>query len=395
MHIEAKSDAEESTIVHLEGAEVTLAAVDYTDSLRSTSSSALLCYLAGGKQTLLDYRFSEAPCPTPNRALLTVHISPTSLSALGLTPLNGRKDFYLPFAWIDVKDPSVTPRISAFNGRHSTYTFGAQVRGPYIPGYSGYKGRNGVRLNGAGCSGANSNGAYVHQNTATHAVSGRATVPTSVDSNTNGYSNSNSNNSNYHNSHSNGQALSMTRPATPSHHGDWICPACKALVYSFRPDCYKCHTLRPDPGPLMVPRQPYIVSSKPNGDVRDGDWLCATCNGHNFANKLACFTCRTPKPSTHSNDLPAISRCAKPATATTETEAANLSISGDADIDQIEIEQRKDVENEVETEAEKEVSKIAERVPRALPGDWTCPSCHENVFAKRYRCYKCCMPKPR
>ena len=392
MHIEAKSDSEEeSVIAHLEGAEVTLAATDYTDpQCSSTSSSSLLCYLAGGKQTLLDYRFSESPCPTPNRALLTVHISPTSLSALGLTPLNGRKDFYLPFAWIDVKDPSITPRPSTYTGRNSTYTHGSQVRGPYIPGYSGYKGSNGARPNGVGHNGAHSNGAYVHQSSAPHTVSGKPSVPSSVNSNTNtnGYTNNNGNITHYHNSHYNGQASSLPRPTPTSHHGDWTCPACKALVYSFRPDCYKCHTLRPDPGPV-VPRQPYSANSRSHGDVRDGDWQCVTCKGHNFANKLACFTCRTPKPSTHSVDSPEITQCAKP-TPTIDSDATNV-INGDKSVDQIEAVLGTEVEKDVETE----VSKIAERLPRALPGDWTCPSCHENVFAKRYRCYKCCTPKPR
>ena len=30
----------------------------------------------------------------------------------------------------------------------------------------------------------------------------------------------------------------------------------------------------------------------------------------------------------------------------------------------------------------------------ARPGDWTCPACQANVFAKRMSCYKCQAPKP-
>ena len=33
--------------------------------------------------------------------------------------------------------------------------------------------------------------------------------------------------------------------------------------------------------------------------------------------------------------------------------------------------------------------------PSVLPGDWTCTNCHENVFAKRNRCYKCYTSRPR
>ena len=28
------------------------------------------------------------------------------------------------------------------------------------------------------------------------------------------------------------------------------------------------------------------------------------------------------------------------------------------------------------------------------PGDWCCPKCNENVFAKRNRCYRCTTPRP-
>ena len=113
--------------------------------------------------------------------------------------------------------------------------------------------------------------------------------------------------------------------------------------------------------------------------------------------KTITFTCRTPKPSAPSDDSPATIQCADPTVTTIEGEAANDSISGDESADQVEVEVGTEVEGDIEKEVETEVSKIAiaERLPRALPGDWTCPSCHENVFAKRYRCYKCCTPKPR
>jgi len=30
--------------------------------------------------------------------------------------------------------------------------------------------------------------------------------------------------------------------------------------------------------------------------MKMGDWMCQSCGGHNFANKVACFTCKNPKP---------------------------------------------------------------------------------------------------
>ena len=80
--------------------------------------------------------------------------------------------------------------------------------------------------------------------------------------------------------------------------------------------------------------------------MREGDWICSGCKGHNFASKIACFTCRTPRPPGYVLEPP---------------DAAN----GDG--------------------------------PKAdrKPGDWTCPKCSENVFAKRNRCYKCSTSKPK
>ena len=135
--------------------------------------------------------------------------------------------------------------------------------------------------------------------------------------------------------------------------GDWICPTCKALVFAFRNDCFRCHTVRPEKAGaavMVMPRQPPRTDVHPEGDVRDGDWLCDSCGGHNFATKIACFTCRCPRPPGYA--LPAA----------TEGE-----------------------------EAENREGKMGTTV---LPGDWTCPNCKENVFAKRNRCYKCSTSRP-
>ena len=134
--------------------------------------------------------------------------------------------------------------------------------------------------------------------------------------------------------------------------GDWICPACHALVFSFRHDCFKCHELRPEKtaaSPALIPRQPPRSTGHPEGEVREGDWLCDNCGGHNFATKLACFTCRAPRPPGYPLPPP-------PA-------LGNGDDGG--------------------------------REHKVLPGDWTCPNCRENVFSKRSRCYRCSTSKPR
>ena len=127
---------------------------------------------------------------------------------------------------------------------------------------------------------------------------------------------------------------------------NWICPNCKLQVFARRSVCFKCHTCRPDQS-HPVPRQPPVTSNKPEGDVRDGDWNCHHCNGHNFSSKLACFTCHKMRPGFE--DALAVN------TATSNGD------SGEA--------------------------------TRVMPGDWVCPMCRLNNFAKRSRCYKCCYSR--
>ena len=149
---------------------------------------------------------------------------------------------------------------------------------------------------------------------------------------------------------------------------NWVCPNCKLVVYGRRAQCFKCKTAKPATNQVNGTAAPAVMTGtspraasggasgsggthlyprKPkDGDVRDGDWICTGCKGHNFASKIACFTCRTPRPPGYVIDVPDVA-------------------SGEA------------------AKADRK------------PGDWTCPKCNENVFAKRNRCYKCSTSKPK
>jgi len=128
--------------------------------------------------------------------------------------------------------------------------------------------------------------------------------------------------------------------------GAWTCPSCKLENFPRRTACFKCQADKPEQlGPaLFHPRKPLITANKPEGDVRDGDWTCTSCKGHNFASKIACFTCRASRPGL--DDA---------AAGADEAKSRPVSVK---------------------------------------PGDWTCPKCKENVFAHRSRCYKCTTAKP-
>jgi hypothetical protein len=131
--------------------------------------------------------------------------------------------------------------------------------------------------------------------------------------------------------------------------GNWTCPNCNLQVFARRTVCFKCHSCRPDQV-HPVPRRPPVTPKNPDGDIRDGDWTCHHCNGHNFASKLACFTCHKIRPG---------------------------------------------FEDALAVDAIASNGEEGEATPtKVKPGDWTCPKCKENVFAKRSRCYKCSNPRP-
>jgi len=75
--------------------------------------------------------------------------------------------------------------------------------------------------------------------------------------------------------------------------GDWECPSCGDLVFSYRGSCNKCDTPKPS-----SERQ----SSKQEGrsgrqqQAKPGDWNCPGCGDLVFASKKECSLCRTPKP---------------------------------------------------------------------------------------------------
>ena len=345
-------------------------------------SQQLVCFLSAGKQTLVDSRTSQLSVQ-PNRALITLHINADPISALGLQPLTGRNEFYLPIGWIDIKDYSSMFRhtnthssnshnrgINQFPNRtNSTYINSAQSSGSKFQNQNGFNGSfhgvNGIN----GSSRVGNNNGNVNSDGHRH-VHGRGVSTGTVVKN--GILHFNTNNS--HGSPGSG----IFRV------GDWTCPVCRSLVFSFRPDCFKCRTLRPSTGPHIVPRQPQKTVLKPDGDVREGDWLCLTCKGHNFADKLACFTCRTLR---HKEQLDSTKM---------KTSVNHIGDSDANDCSKTDREGDNKVDG-VSLVPVVDADKVLEKpVPvRLMPGDWTCPSCKENVFAKRYRCYKCSTLKPR
>lgn len=119
------------------------------------------------------------------------------------------------------------------------------------------------------------------------------------------------------------------------------------------------------PKTVLTPRRPPVTPLKPKGDVREGDWICTACNGHNFSNKLACFTCHR-------------ARVGGETTIGGSKEGTTVAAYDDEN----------NMKQAVTTPSSGSSGII-------MAGDWECPKCKENVFAKRNRCYKCSTCKPK
>jgi len=60
--------------------------------------------------------------------------------------------------------------------------------------------------------------------------------------------------------------------------GDWMCSSCNNHNFASRAVCNKCQAQRPGYQP--------------------GDWTCGTCRSHNGSMVGACAQCQAPKPMT-------------------------------------------------------------------------------------------------
>jgi hypothetical protein len=147
-----------------------------------------------------------------------------------------------------------------------------------------------------------------------------------------------------------GQYGSERRAPREPREGDWDCPACGANNFAGRTSCFKCEETAPEEvlataSQYRSERREYREPREPR-EAQPGDWDCPACGANNFAGRTSCFKCRETAP---------------------EEVLATAS--------QYRPQQREYREP---------------REPReAQPGDWDCPECGANNFARRTRCFKC------
>ncbi|CAK9088853.1 RanBP2-type zinc finger protein At1g67325 [Durusdinium trenchii] len=71
--------------------------------------------------------------------------------------------------------------------------------------------------------------------------------------------------------------------------GDWICPSCNNHNYADKIACNRCALAKPVSFNGNPPQRKVPV------DMRPGDWMCPSCGNHNYADKKACNRCGEPK----------------------------------------------------------------------------------------------------
>eukprot|EP00448_Togula_jolla_P011242 CAMPEP_0170594116 /NCGR_PEP_ID=MMETSP0224-20130122/13825_1 /TAXON_ID=285029 /ORGANISM="Togula jolla, Strain CCCM 725" /LENGTH=261 /DNA_ID=CAMNT_0010918145 /DNA_START=72 /DNA_END=857 /DNA_ORIENTATION=- len=110
--------------------------------------------------------------------------------------------------------------------------------------------------------------------------------------------------------------------------GDWMCAACKNHNYADKVNCNRC----------QIPKSARIAKT----GMREGDWICPTCSNHNYADKVVCNKCSGPKGATSSYGV----------------QPAGSPLGHNA-----------------------------------RPGDWICTVCSNHNYASRTQCNKCASPK--
>jgi len=170
--------------------------------------------------------------------------------------------------------------------------------------------------------------------------------------------------------------------------GDWMCAQCNGHNYASRTTCRRCEALKPEG--WTGPSSDYKTT-----DFRPGDWNCPSCQAHNFAARTDCRKCSAPRgPAAPGEEKKAVHHNFRP---------------GDwlcPDCNEHNYASRTTCRKCGANQGEDSVQKMKEMldkgvVPKAAPSggkhpdDWVCPHCNNLNFSyNRISCRQCQAPKP-
>lgn len=174
--------------------------------------------------------------------------------------------------------------------------------------------------------------------------------------------------------------------------GDWCCPNpnCGHLNFAKRVECQVCRT----PKSFNGPRSGYGQNM---GAQYPPDWKCLQCDNINFARRQECKQCNAPRtansPATHvSQQYQPDWRC---------TSCGNINFARRTECKQCGKPRTADAQpayapNHAALKASQQIRGLAG--PKTVimgPGDWNCPSCGFMNFARRMECLQCKTDKPK
>ena len=163
---------------------------------------------------------------------------------------------------------------------------------------------------------------------------------------------------------------------------DWDCPECRNNNYSFRQNCNRCEAPRPSSGRSSARRDERYggrddrrgrdggrdsnrSSNRDGGADNSNDWECPKCQNNNFSFRAECNRCGlereggAPRPGRQGNDR-----------------------RGGRDGG---YQDRRDGGRDRFSRSDNRRGGNENR----MDGDWECPKCHNNNFARRNECNRC------
>jgi len=117
--------------------------------------------------------------------------------------------------------------------------------------------------------------------------------------------------------------------------------------------------------PMMMPQagnHPAGNFGRDNPNMMFGDWMCGSCDQHNFARRDTCYKCGKPRDSTKGDSVPL-------------HQLQERGGGGPASLPP--------------PRGPPGVENRPKLPPTAHLGDWICPQCHAHNFAVRDTCFKC------
>jgi len=187
--------------------------------------------------------------------------------------------------------------------------------------------------------------------------------------------------------------------------GNWACPQCGNVNYAGRVVCNLCQTPKPDASPQAQWQPPQAPPQAPRRQAPqagvDGNWACPRCQNVNFPMRMECNRCGEPKPAegTLSSDDFAGYLSPKPTTPSAPQKGPpQVGVDGNwacLQCQNVNLGYRM-VCNRCQTPKPSAPAPTqAAGPPQAgVDGNWACPQCQNVNFAYRMVCNRCQAPKP-